>query len=312
MTFDPNADLDTSHVDDVRGKSGWLGGATGNTGGKGPPIPNRGLLGGGIVGIILTIVVVVIGLKSGINLNNDPSGAGITPVGDNQALAEKCAKTNTARFDEVDCRQLATFEDLRSYWSTTGSSALSVPYTDPRFVLFSNTVTTGCGRASSAVGPFYCPADQRIYIDIDFYNQLESDFGATGQFAQSYVLAHEFGHHIQYLTGAEAQVRREQQRNPRNANQYSIALELQADCYAGAWTKAASAPGGIITDVTDEQLRSALSAASAVGDDRIQEKAQGQIDEESWTHGSAQQRQQWFQQGYTNGDPRVCNTFVAQ
>lgn len=297
MDFDENAQIDTSQVEDVRGSGG--GGGFGG-GGMGFPIP----VGGGIVGLLLAVVLGVVGVNGGIpGLNGGSNSA------DNRSLQEKCATTNRDRFKETECRQVATFEDLRAFWRTTAPDELGVEYADPRLVLFSGGVNTACGSASSAVGPFYCPGDQRIYIDLGFYDQLSSQFGAQGEFAQSYVIAHEFGHHIQYLTGAERQVRSAQQDDPGNANEYSIALELQADCYAGVWSKDAAGEDGLITGVSDDDLRSAMSAAEAVGDDRIQEKTQGQVNPETWTHGSSEQRQEWFFTGYQSGDARKCNTF---
>jgi predicted metalloprotease len=159
------------------------------------------------------------------------------------------------------------------------------------------------------VGPFYCPGDHRIYIDLTFYDELAGRFGAPGEFAQAYVIAHEFGHHIQTITGTEQQVRRQQQRDQSRANQYAIAMELQADCYAGVWTKSASSPGGLVDTVGEQEIQEALRAAAAVGDDKIQEKTSGQVNPETWTHGSAEQRQQWFFRGYETGSPKACNTF---
>jgi predicted metalloprotease len=289
MDFDENANIDTSQVDDVRGSGG------------GGMIPGGGkTIGGGIVGLILFVVLGLLGVNG-----NLPGVSSDGSSGDNTTLEEKCAKSNPDRFREADCRQVATFNDLRAFWSQT----LGAQYREPRFTLFSQAVNTACGQATSAVGPFYCPADMRIYIDLEFYNELASRFGAPGEFAQAYVIAHEFGHHIQTINGTEQQVRRIQQRDPRRANQYSIAMELQADCFAGVWTKAASGPDGLVGEIGQQEINEALEAAAAVGDDRIQEKAGGQVNPETWTHGSAEQRQQWFTTGLNSGDPDSCNTF---
>jgi predicted metalloprotease len=294
MDFDKNADIDTSQIDDLRG-SGSAGG--------GGMIPGGGkTIGGGVVGLILFIVLGLLGVNG--NLPGMDSGSG-----DNTQLQEKCARTNPDRFREADCRQALTFNDLRAYWKANLFPTLGAQYQEPRFAIFSQVVNTGCGQATSEVGPFYCPSDQRIYIDLTFYNELAGRFGAPGEFAQAYVIAHEFGHHIQTITGTEQQVRRQQQRDPGRANRYSIAMELQADCYAGVWTKAASAPGGLVDTVGEPEIKEALQAAAAVGDDRIQEKAGGQVNPETWTHGSAEQRQQWFFTGYQSGNPKSCNTF---
>jgi predicted metalloprotease len=167
-------------------------------------------------------------------------------------------------------------------------------------------VATGCGVASSATGPFYCPADRRVYLDLAFFRELRERFGAPGDFAQAYVIAHEFGHHVQNVLGINEQVRRAQQSDPQRANQYSVALELQADCFAGAWARDASDRD--LFDTPDE-VEEALDAASAVGDDTIQQTTTGRVDPESWTHGSSAQRVQWFRRGYSTGDPQQCTTF---
>ncbi len=297
MEFDERAEVDTSQVEDARGSGG----------GGGFSIPGGGkTIGGGVVGLLLFVVLGFLGVNGlPVDLTEGSAPA------DNQGLEQKCARTNPDRFDEADCRQVATFNDLQDYWSQALFPALGAQYRTPRFRLFSGAVDTACGQATSAVGPFYCPADQRIYIDLSFYDELASRFGAPGEFAQAYVIAHEFGHHIQILTGTSAQVRRLQQRDPDRANQYSVALELQADCYAGVWTKNAS--GGtkpLLKNVSDQDIREALGAAAAVGDDRIQSQAGGQVNPETWTHGSAQSRQQWFQRGFDTGDPRACDTFA--
>jgi hypothetical protein len=158
------------------------------------------------------------------------------------------------------------------------------------------------------VGPFYCPADEEIYLDLTFLDQLQTQFGATGTFAQAYILAHEYGHHLQTLLGTEPRVRAAQQKHPDQENEYSVALELQADCYAGVWaTLADKEANGIKLDQSD--IAEAQNAAGAVGDDRIQQKTQGRVDPESWTHGSAAQRQQWFTTGFSSGNLDSCNTF---
>ena len=175
--------------------------------------------------------------------------------------------------------------------------------------LFSDATTTGCGSATSAVGPFYCPADSGIYLDLGFFEVLRTQYGASGgEFAQAYVIAHEYGHHIQNLTGQSAKV---QQSGDRQGPQSgSVRLELQSDCYGGAWA-ANAAETRFLTSVTDADIAEGLSAASAVGDDRIQEKSSGRVDPESWTHGSAEQRQKWFRIGLSTGDPAKCATFAV-
>lgn len=300
MEFDKDAELDTSKVEDLRGSRG--GRAGGGLGGL--PIPGGGkTLGGGLVGLLLIVVLGALGITGTL-----PGTDGLTGESDNASLQERCAVSNTERFRNADCRQAFTFNDLRGYWKANLRSTLGVTYRDPTFVLFSDAVNTACGNATSAVGPFYCPGDEKIYIDLSFYNELANRFGAPGEFAQAYVIAHEFGHHIQTLTGISQQVRQLQEQRPSQANSYSIALELQADCYAGVWTKNASGPDGLVASVGETEIKQALQAAAAVGDDRIQEQS-GRVNPETWTHGSAEQRQQWFFQGYQTGNPRSCDTF---
>jgi predicted metalloprotease len=177
-------------------------------------------------------------------------------------------------------------------------------------VLFTDQVDAGqCGIAGSATGPFYCPATRKVYIDLGFYRELEERFGAPGDFAQAYVLAHEVGHHVQALLGIEAQVRRAQQSEPRQRNALSVRMELQADCFAGVWGHAASQPGGRI-DLETGDVEEGLRAAAAIGDDRLQRQGTGRIAPENFTHGSSEQRAQWFRRGLENGNPDACDTFA--
>lgn len=178
-------------------------------------------------------------------------------------------------------------------------------YQDARLVLFRGVVQSGCGPAQAAMGPFYCPRDQKAYIDLAFYEELRRRFGAPGDFAQAYVLAHEIGHHVQSLVGTEAQVRRAQSARPRQANALSVAMELQADCLAGIW--AHSTAQRELLERGD--LEEGLAAAAAVGDDRIQEMSTGRVSPESFTHGSSEQRVRWFRRGFETGDPDACDTF---
>ena len=178
-------------------------------------------------------------------------------------------------------------------------------YEPTKLVLFTEATTSGCGAASSATGPFYCPADRKVYLDLGFFRELRSRFGAPGDFAQAYVIAHEFGHHVQNVLGISDDVHRGQQENADEANELSIRLELQADCLAGVW--AYSAYRERLLESGD--LEEGLAAAAAVGDDRIQRQATGRIDRESWTHGSSQQRVTWFREGYETGDVNACDTF---
>lgn len=185
-------------------------------------------------------------------------------------------------------------------------------YTPPRVVLYEQGTSTGCGFGQSAMGPFYCPADQTVYLDLSFWQDMETQLGASGaEFARAYVIAHEFGHHVQTLTGASQQARQAQQqaRSQEEANQYSIALELQADCYAGFWAaNAARASGGAVA-LEPGDLEEGLKTANAIGDDMIQKRMQGRVTPENFTHGTAEQRMTWLRRGYDSGDPNTCNTF---
>jgi predicted metalloprotease len=196
-------------------------------------------------------------------------------------------------------------DDAQKTW-TQILSQQGVPYRHAKLVLFRDRIDSACGLAQSATGPFYCPGDEKVYIDLGFYDELKQRFGAPGEFAQAYVLAHELGHHVQKLIGVEEKVHTAQERNPRAANQLSVSLELQADCFAGVW--------GHSTDqrklLDPDEVREGLNAAAAVGDDRLQRTAGRTVNRETFTHGSSQQRMDWFQKGFSTGDMKGCNTFA--
>jgi len=198
-------------------------------------------------------------------------------------------------------------DTAQATWSRLLPEKMGTPWQNATLVLFRNATPTGCGVGQTATGPFYCPLDQKLYIDLSFYNELRDRFGAPGDFAQAYVLAHELGHHVQHLLGTDAKVRRAQQAYPGNANQLSVMLELQADCYAGVWGHYAQAGGAL----EPGDVQEGLAAAAAVGDDRIQRETTGHINTDSFTHGTSEQRERWFNRGFTTGDPRQCNTFAA-
>ena len=202
--------------------------------------------------------------------------------------------------------QFVTFvlNDTQNTWSQILPQQ-GVPYRHAKLVLFRDAYDSACGMAQSATGPFYCPEDEKVYIDLGFYDELKQRFGAPGEFAEAYVLAHEIGHHVQKLLGIEAKMRAAQQQNPRAANQLSVALELQADCFAGVWGHSTQERN--LLDPGD--VDSGLKAAAAVGDDRIQRMSRGTVNPETFTHGSSAQRMQWFQRGFQDGSIAACNTF---
>jgi predicted metalloprotease len=196
-------------------------------------------------------------------------------------------------------------DDVQNTWATIFSKNGSGTRFQPaRLVLFRNGTESGCGTAQSAMGPFYCPLDERVYLDLGFFDELKKRLGASGDFAQAYVLAHELGHHVQHLMGTDARVRQAQEQHPGDANRLSVALELQADCYAGVWAYSSEQRQKLDPGDVDE----ALTAAAAVGDDRIQKQSTGRVNVDSFTHGSAAQRSTAFKRGFESGDPRSCDT----
>jgi uncharacterized protein len=198
-------------------------------------------------------------------------------------------------------------DDIQETWTSRFSSA-GKRYQDAELVLFTDATQSACGGATSDIGPHYCPVDKTVYLDLEFFRQLKSRFGAPGDFAQAYVVAHEIAHHVQNLLGINNQVRQESQRNPDEANELSVRQELQADCLAGVWAHTTYQRGIL----EEGDLQEGLDAAAAVGDDRIQKQATGRTNPETWTHGSSQQRMRWFTVGYDSGDPDRCDTFSAK
>lgn len=198
----------------------------------------------------------------------------------------------------------AVMEDSQATWN----SLMSGRYQPTTAVLFRDATNSTCGFAQAVVGPFYCPADRKVYLDLSFFNELRARFGAPGEFAQAYVLAHEVGHHVQTLLGTEALVRRLQEGNPSDRNALSVRMELQADCFAGVWGHSAAQPGGRI-DLDPGDLEDGLRAAAAIGDDTIQKRSGGRVMPDRFTHGTSEQRVEWFRRGFEDGDPNSCNTF---
>src|ERR1700720_3294052 len=231
------------------------------------------------------------------------AGGGTAPV------ATTVHRPNPARDEaEKPLVQFVSFvlDDTQKTWEQLLPQQAGVPYRHARLVLFRNHTQSGCGGAESATGPFYCPADERVYIDLGFYDELKRRFGAPGEFAQAYVLAHEVGHHVQKILGIEGQEQRMVQQNPRARNQLSVKLELQADCFAGIWAQNTQQRGLLEPGDID----SALGAAAAVGDDRLQKQATGHVSPDSFTHGTSEQRVSWFRRGFDSGQISACNTFT--
>jgi len=295
IKFDDQS-VDTSGVSDQRGRG--IGGPVAIGGG-----------GLGIVGLIVFVLINVLGGGSGIDTTQlvPPDGS---VQGQGAGTGDLATRCNTAGAIEKydDCYLVKVYNEVNEVWTDEFARA-GDRYTQPGLTFFTQAVNTGCGQASSQVGPFYCPPDQMIYIDIGFLQQLQQQFGAQGRYAQAYILAHEAGHHLQTLFGTERKVRAAQQSQPSKQNQLSVAMELQADCYAGVWSKLADDAGNV--SIGDAEVQQAQDAAAAVGDDRIQQQTQGRVDKESWTHGSAAQRKQWFTTGRTTGDVNACNTFTG-
>lgn len=265
-------------------------------------------VGGGGIGV--AIVVFLIAQFTGVDLSGvvGGGGSGGGQAGPDTSLEAEC-QTGADADANVDCRVQAAATLLDDYWVTQFDSG----YVQPEVIIFDQATTTGCGDATAAVGPFYCPPDQKIYLDVTFFDELQSRFGAEGgPLGQLYVIAHEWGHHIQNLTG----VMQNLDRQTTGPTSDGVRLELQADCYAGSWIKDVDGQTDdqgrrIIEPITDAQIADALSAAAAVGDDHIQEElGGGQVNPETWTHGSSEQRQAWFNRGLAGG-PAQCDTFAA-
>jgi len=259
--------------------------------------------GGGIVTLIIVVAIVLLG--------GNPLGGGTGGLGDLAGQSagtqepagtlEHCQTGEDANQHD-DCRILAVVNSVQEFWSKTFRG-----YEPARTNFFEDGISTGCGNATSAVGPFYCPADRQVYIDLGFFDELQSRFGASGDLAQAYVIAHEYGHHVQNLSG----VLRRAQGGNTGPQSDAVRVELQADCYAGVWIGNALQTGQI-EEITRADIQEALGAAEAIGDDRIQERTQGQVNPESWTHGSAEQRQSWLVRGIEGKSPNSCDTFSGR
>ena len=302
MRYSEGGSLDTSNVRDARGGGGFGG--------------RRGVaVGGGGLGLVGLLVVVLIQVLGG---GGEGAGPGMSTfdgladgqTADNGRLEQSC-RTGADANESVECAVVADIESVQDFWTQT----LGGRYVPTQTVFFSGSVQTRCGGATSGSGPFYCPADQLVYIDLAFFDQLEQQFGAQGGlFVNAYVIAHEYGHHVQNLLGTNRLV------TPGETGPSSgtVRLELQADCYAGAWANhAETVPDDsgqpLIAEITEDDIARALDAAARIGDDFIQENlGGGTVDQDAFTHGSSEQRQRWFRTGYETGDPRACDTFATE
>jgi uncharacterized protein len=318
MKFNPRARLDTSQVQDRRGSGGGGGfGGSGRGGGGGINIGRGGLAaGGGGLAILVLVAIFVF---------NSFSGGGGSPVTgvlggggsgnqsfDNSQIEQACQSGADAATNE-DCVAVAVINSVQGFWAD-GFAQSGSTYSQADTIFYSGSTPTGCGQGSSGMGPFYCPADQQVYIDLSFWDELRTTFGANdAPFTQAYVIAHEYGHHVQDLLGTS-----ERGGQATGATSGAVRLELQADCYAGAWANHASTiPGSdgeiLITEITNADLQNALETAAAIGDDYIQTNLAGRsVDPSQFSHGTSAQRQKWFLQGYQSGNPASCNTFDTQ
>ena len=295
MRFRRGARLDPGQVTDLRGRR--MGGPGGVALGGG---------GLGLVGLIIYVLISVLGGGGGLGgqlgpLEDQQVGQGDTPA----EVSQEC-RTGEDANQRQDCRIVAVVNSVQTFWNGVFQNS-NKQYQYSNTVFFTDQVTTGCGVASSQVGPFYCPEDDLVYIDLGFFDELQSRFGVgDAPFVQAYVIAHEYGHHVQDLQGILQQIRGDAQGPESKA----VRSELQADCYAGVWA-AHAVETGLIEELTQADINIGLDAAAAIGDDRIQETTQGQVNPETWTHGSSEQRRRWFSRGYEKGRPAECNTFAG-
>ena len=308
MKFNPNARLDTSQVQDRRGgggggRSGGIGGLPGGKGGL--------AVGGGGLGLIVIVVIVLINAFSGGgSATSSLLGGSSGNAAVNNAQLESACQTGADANSNDDCTVVAVVNSVQSYWADALAQS-GTTYREADTIFFNGSTPTGCGTGSAGMGPFYCPPDEMVYIDLSFWDELKTTFGANdAPFTQAYVLAHEYGHHVQNLLGTSDRVG-----TATGATSGSVRLELQADCYAGVWANHATtvpdASGQVlITEVTEADLQNAEQTAATIGDDYIQTNIAGQqVDSSQFSHGTSAQRQKWLLTGYQSGSPASCNTF---
>ena len=291
----------SDNVEDQRGAGGFGGLGGGLGGGFGGS--RRGVgLGGGLGLIVIVVLALVFGVDPTTLLQGLDGTGGYQTEDARQPGQNGGDMSATDEKKEFVSHVLGDTEDT---WHALFQQ-LGQTYQDPRLVLFSGAIQSACGFAQAAMGPFYCPADSKVYIDLSFYDELQRRFQAPGDFAQAYVIAHEVGHHVQHLLGITDQVDRQRSRlSKADANALSVRIELQADCFAGIWAHHADSERNLLEEGDVEE---ALNAAAAIGDDRLQEQSQGYVVPDSFTHGSSEQRVKWFKTGWKSGDPTVCDT----
>jgi predicted metalloprotease len=289
MPFNDRSRLDPSQVEDRRGRG----------------VGTKVAIGGGGLGLVVLVVALLLGVNPSDlgSLAEPPASVSTQSPGSTSSLEQQCQTGADANARE-DCRIVGFVNSIQSFW-TDEFARRGTSYTPAKLVLFSDATEGACGYASAAVGPFYCPNDQQVYLDLSFFEELHTRFGAQGgSFAEAYVLAHEYGHHVQNLTGALEVSAGARDTGPTSA---AVETELQADCLAGIWAYHATETG-YLTKVTDAEIAQSLDAAAAVGDDRIQQQTQGYVSPESWTHGSSEQRQMALKDGLQSGDLDTCET----
>ena len=260
----------------------------------------------GVIGVVVFLLIQALGGGSGDSAFSvdDPFGQGVEAP-----AAEPGDAIPPGQDPQKDLKDFSAyvFTDAQGAWSSILERERA-PYANAKLVLYTSAVGTGCGSATSAVGPFYCPADERVYLDLSFYRDMQDQLGASGDFAWAYVIAHEVGHHVQKQVGTSDEVRRLQSERPDDANALSVRQELQADCFAGVWANTIYEQG----DLDAGDVQEAMTASAAVGDDRLQRQATGRVNPDTFTHGTSEQRERWFERGYESGDPSACDTFGAR